>query len=126
MREIEFRGIATNSNEWLYGFYNGFPKEPYITRDPGPHADTYELFQVYPETVGQYTGLKDKNGVKIFEGDILSWGYYKRICQVKWMDDTARFLYITADQKLIYPGEAKACEVIGNIHDDPKILEDEE
>jgi len=124
MREIEFRGKRIRDDKWCFGslaiWKSGKTDIAYEDNREG----CIDFMIVDPNTVGQYTGLNDKNGVKIFEGDILEWGHYKRICQVKWLDDTARFLYITPHKSIIYPGEAKACVVIGNTYDNPELLED--
>ena len=124
--EIRFRGKQMDSGEWYHGYYVKAPRwgdAHYIIMDyHGPSTIAHE---VDGDTLGRWTGLKDRDGADIFEGDILEWGHYKRICRVSWLEDTARFLYIVPhkpDPGLIYPGEANACAVIGNIHDNPELL----
>ena len=105
MREILFRG-QTKSGEWHFGF---FIKRKGI-------ANIFKngmLYEVEPETVGQFIGMTDKNGVKIFEGDILLFG--DKSFSVEWKNDIAGFGYLdTSDRVLGCDGIN--CEVIGNIH----------
>ena len=131
MREILFRG-KTYDGKWeqgdlRHGGYIRHDTEIYIMR-----AD-YALhnFPVVPETVGQFTGLTDKNGKKIFEGDIVKIKDFSRGCAlnceqptsnwvVKWYEENARF-GIDYMPLLPYKDFGKS-EVIGNIHDNPELL----
>ena len=119
MREILFRGKRVRDGEWEFG---SFVSPNMITAPMG--EEIYGSDIVDPETVGEYTGLTDKNGKKIFEGDILSDG-----------DDTYKVVfdegvfrienshYITGVYVAIHID--KIDEVIGNIHDNPELLEAE-
>lgn len=120
MREILFRGKEIYTNEWHEGFlYIGISGACEI-------LETHEYFAVIPETVGQYTGLVDKNGKKIFEGDIV-----RIIERGATINAEVAFINKYAGGWVIRSkndSTASLCmrqdiEVIGNIHDNPELLE---
>lgn len=126
MREILFRGKRVDNGEWVYGFYWEFyKKEKTLSVIRTELIDAANVI-VKPETVGQYTGLKDKNGKKIFEGDILKHlhtsveikSYYEYM-EVFYDEETASFYAGYEELWLICGGS----EVVGNIHDNPELLE---
>ena len=124
-REILFRGKRVDNGEWVYGYLVKRPSACYIgvhnpwsiivpPNDPDDRGGEY---WIDPETIGQYTGLTDKNGVKIFEGDILKWDEKEWGCPffetVTW--NYERFGIRHREWK-------NFCEVIGNIFDNPELL----
>ena len=135
MREILFRGKRISNSKWVEGFMYSqhFPLE---FRDDF-YIRCYDTdYLVLPETVGQYTGLTDKNGVRIFEGDILKStikfidcndeGYsilhhdIEDIGIVEWRKDGFMIVHKSGTWARCFYG----CEnyVIGNIHDNPELL----
>ena len=133
MREILFRGVETDREEWVYGYliHDSICNStvPYIGYLSHEQADTEnrDIVPVIPETVGQFTGLTDKNGKKIFEGDIVK--YKEHILQVEYADDYASYFFHNNGSVI---GECTAkytkeyAEIIGNIHDNPELLEADE
>jgi len=118
MREILFRG-KTKGGKWVYGFYLQSIGEVDVIRTKTRTGGRiiWEEFEVIPETVGQYTGLQDKSGKKIFEGDVV----YSEGSQgpVKYYMDQEGCQFAFEDHK----GEGydlsswATIEIIGNIHD---------
>jgi uncharacterized phage protein (TIGR01671 family) len=123
MREILFRGKLKCDGEWVEGYY--LKKEEnkhYMVDKQEPFYSTPYFYEVIPETVGQYTCLTDKNGKKIFEGDIVT-----NSCGIK---ETVEFYKGRYYPFIAFPEyncwDEKECEVIGNIHDNPELLGGEE
>lgn len=132
MREILFKGKRIDNREWVEGFYTlyGRSRGVHPAIITGTEKGCVIPAFVIPETVGQYTSLTDKNGKKIFEGDIVKDITTGRIYVVKWCEDCAMFvLPCVTDESLetnftVYYGYE--LEIIGNIHDNPELLEEDE
>ena len=141
MREILFRGKRTDNGEWIEGYLNqhrggvifdcccnAINANDYYINDWVEKLDTdlYGcVYKVIPETVGQYTGLTDKNGKKIFEGDIVT-GYFnhEKIVGYIFYGGNAQF-FIQRDGIYGIGLDNSDCwlEVIGNVHDNLGLLE---
>ena len=138
MREIKFRGIPTDNNT-SYDKEDGFVEGSLIIDNDKYYIvlevidnikrDDYAIYmiEVIPETVGQYTGLKDKNGKEIYEGDIVEWAGYKM--EVFWGEDIGigyGFCWRPCGDNKGYhesmTGFIDEYEVIGNIYDNPELL----
>ena len=134
MREILFRGKRKDNGEWVNGFYtlyaNNCGVHPCILT--GTEQGCVIPQFVVLETVGQYTGLTDKNGKKIFEGDILRKGtrmgymlFEKGCFRFRWKNfDKYRPDFFKTCIITEY-GSFRELEVIGNIHDNPDLLSGE-
>ena len=129
MREILFRGKRTNNGEWVYGYYTKAryflnKKEMHIIFEPDveafPHCEFTGYEEVFSETVGQYTGLTDKNGKRIFEGDIVDYISSDVIGNPK--TGTIIVEDMTDYDTMIYLNHSEELQIIGNIHDNPDIL----
>jgi len=123
MREIEFRGKSVESGEWVYCLISLTlsPDNIYIATQKDSRID---YAKVIPETIGQYTGLLDKNGVKIFEGDIVSHEGLKKL--IRYFDGSfiAKPIAIGSQSchSLVNYDPALTFEVIGNIYDNPELI----
>lgn len=134
MREILFRGKQEDNNEWIYGGAlhqtdcYGDKVDKWFIID-GTHTNDYDIgepIRVIPETIGQYTGLTDKNGKKIFEGDIVH-GYWNTKFLIFFDLCCLQFRAKLSDgteKDIDYYGDSKNLEVIGNIHDNPELSDE--
>ena len=136
MLEILFRGKRIDNGEWVYGNLvksNGKYFIYYEEPDEMSQTGNWLFYKVVdPSTVGQYTGLTDKNGKKIFEGDIVKDEQAQMLGKVVYataadgFDGMAGFMVDDIDDGLQnYNGFWHLVEVIGNIHDNPELLEGE-
>jgi uncharacterized phage protein (TIGR01671 family) len=140
MWEIEFRGKRKDNGEWVCGYYVKADSTHYIftgriglSQVTLAHCLMYEDFERYEviyETVGQYTGLKDKNGMRIFEGDIVKAFYFLKnqhyVGVIEYSDEMSAYILGKHKHPHIAPMASFGIpdtEVIGNIHDNPELLE---
>jgi len=141
MREIKFRGQRTDTKEWVYGnllkletdyftdsndtgfmWYiiplktNGsWSKEKLMLKFISP------CFEVIPETVGQYTGRKNKDGKEIYDGDICE--SMDGIFLVTWNEEKSAFIMVFQDGERLYLEEMwEDTKIIGNINDTPELI----
>lgn len=145
-REILFRGQHRRKGEkvkldgtpveskWVYGGICQFNEDRSIIYQTKPE---FKKYSVYTDTVGQYTGLTDRNGRKIFEGDIIKYvdKYGQEVLSyiVEWSKDSCMFFLkcIGFDDRFdsnfdVFYGEPEPFEIIGNIHDNPELVRKDE
>lgn len=121
MREILFRGKRVDNGEWVEGYYS--PVNIPITGNMGHFINVggYRAVEIDPETVGQFIGLTDKNGVKIFVGDIV----HVEVCScsftgcVIYWSEEARYACKTKSGTRYAICARFEFKVIGNIYDNP-------
>ena len=146
MREILFRGNSTETNQWIYGGFHIWEKRQVCALGNDRLKDdeiscvitvnsfadwnmprTMQAVEVIADTVGQYTGLTDRNGNKIFEGDIVNILTENEEIGVIVYEDGGFFVH--ADKfsiDIIYKINGTDVEVIGNKYDNPKLMEIQE
>lgn len=122
MRTIKFRGQRIDNKEWVYGLFFKTSRGSFV-------GEYLEEQEVIPETVGQFTGLTDKDGEEIYEGDILKSVHTSTLA---FMENPV----VTWDEKGFYSIDSKnsyweyinyyetdtELEIIGNIHTNPELL----
>ena len=146
-REIAFRGKSKFTGEWVDGYYvgdNTIIAYNEVVYDLG-FIDTSPCHDCYPGSIGQFTGLYDKNGKEIYEGDILRGDEYPFNCdgvdnyfaEIVWADNVCGFYRLThknpnstvrgishGNWEQLDEDDIKSFEIIGNIHDNPELLKD--
>ena len=143
-REIKFRGKRIDDGKWVHGSYTSMREKnrnnPFCQveskifhriwqwEDGDWNMGGYANYEVIPETVGQYTGLKDKNLKEIYEGDIIKYDFNNLNYRIEFINAEfiARRFYENIED--LYPTEfdfGKECEVLGNIYENLELLNDE-
>lgn len=144
-REIRFRGRRLDNRQWVYGHYFTTPLTDensgvaqgygwcFLSDGTTRHCISQDgvAFVVEPSTVGQYTGLKDKNGKEIYEGDVVGAFCDTQRFEIKYCEERGGYFL---DSVVLCGGAEPApeclgnlldtVEVIGNIHDNPELLEE--
>lgn len=146
MREIKFRAKGLNDNNWHYGSYvytnddknNPFSSGPFKAKHhiiqyiPGDwNLGGWEPIEIDPNTLGQFTSLKDKNGKEIYEGDIIAFNWTNcdgvditDLLEVRFVRGVFAFLWdgdLDHEANIVSPTHEWA-NVIGNIHDNPDLI----
>lgn len=133
MMEIKFRGWNSKNKKWIYGYYFVIRGKHFISPDEDVNPLTsYEDFLVDEDSIGQYIGLKDKNIVEIYKGDIIESDGCLHV--VRYDEDNARFAAFNLSMSTDIEGCGltkewiKECGkvVVGNVHENPELLTNNE
>jgi uncharacterized phage protein (TIGR01671 family) len=140
-RQIKFRGKRIDNGKWLYGNYIQVGDHEYIYPFEDLEPDGHHLVQisdkphlVIPETVGQFTGLTDRNGKEVYEDDILEFTFFYygekeiEVCKKGIIDfEDSSFVFSVSKEEVyyfsnLYFDSESDIEVIGNIHDNKDLI----
>ena len=127
-REILFRGKRADNGEWIYGYLigNNVIVGEVVDFDE-EYFNTEFWYKVNPETVNQFTGITDKNGIKVFEADVVKhkfrrvWSEQEHTSIVVWNDNFMCY-YLFDGASYIRMREDVIYEVIGNAYDNPELI----
>ena len=118
MKEILFKGKRKDTGEWTEGYFFKIWDRVFLLW--GMTGDSPNMEEIIPETVGQYTGLTDKNGKKIFEGDIMQLCSACYPCLVYW--DGKGWAWKQNGKRREIDLTHEKMDTIGNIYDNPELL----
>lgn len=131
MRDILFRGKRVDNGEWVYGslvhrtkYYGDTTDKWFVLHGGEFDCDYYDAEEVLPDTIGQYTGLKDKNGNRLYEKDIVNCktkSYLFEGYTIEWYNDDARFVMVKNGRRYAV-SESFEYEIVGNITDNSDML----
>lgn len=133
------RGKRIDNNEWIEGYYVHYDDIIGNHKDDCDYiiekhnGEIFCFHEVISETVGQFTGLTDKNGKKIFEGDIVNYARMPKIYMIDFHEEFLHYSLFYYDKELkniyycgiVHKNDGKSIEVIGTIYDNPELLEAE-
>lgn len=137
MREIKVRAYAKEEKQWVFGYgvdWVEWVEE--VAKEKGCKKSLFlyqsdDLYEVHEESVGQYTNATDKNGKEIYDGDITIDGYGTVTViendGFQWLERIVRLRdrHISKEILIMTKANAFRCEVIGNIYENPELLEGE-
>lgn len=130
MREIKFRGKVLKSSDWAYGDLHILSDMPHIHTATSvfPYMGKAQFVDI--NTIGQFTGLLDKNGKEIYEKDIIKDHVTNQIGYINWLPQECGFVIVwkKSDSRLGHRNRGgyrtdPSLEVIGNVYDNPELLE---